>query len=162
MIRSGADAGTTTPVGHPLAIRIPSLDIDSVLAPTGVHEDGTIEVPPDANVAGWFEGGPRPGERGPALIMGHVDSARTGPGVFYRLRDMQVGDVAIVDTMQGEHRFVVEAIEQHKKTEFPTEEVYGPVPGPALRLVTCGGEFDRSVRSYYDNIIVYLVPERSQ
>jgi hypothetical protein len=155
--RPGAEAVAAT-VADPVAIHIPSIGVDSALVSTGVLDDGTVAVPPDANIAGWFNGGPRPGERGPAVIMGHVDSARTGPGVFYRLRDIVIGDIVTIDTPDGPIEFVVERVEQHPKLEFPTGAVYGPTPGPTLRLVTCGGSFDRSVRSYYDNIIVFLLP----
>lgn len=154
--RSGADVGPTTVVGDPVGIRIPSLDVDSPIVPTGVNPDGSVAVPSSADVAGWFEPGPRPGERGPSVVMAHVDSARTGPGVFFRLRDIRAGALVSIDTTEGEIDFVVERIEQHAKDEFPTDDVYGPVPAAELRLVTCGGEFDRSVRSYDDNIVVYL------
>ena len=155
--RSGAGVGPTDTVGDPLGIRIASLGVDSPIVATGLHDDGTVAVPPSADVAGWFDQGPRPGQRGPAVVMAHVDSASTGPGVFYRLRDIQVGAIVTIDTADGPIDFVTERIEQHPKIEFPTDDVYGPVPRRELRLVTCGGEFDRSVRSYYDNIIVYLV-----
>ncbi|WP_083915028.1 sortase domain-containing protein [Ilumatobacter nonamiensis] len=154
--RSGADVGPENAVGDPIGIRIPSLEVDSPIVPTGVNPDGTVAVPPSADVAGWFEPGPRPGEPGPSVVMAHVDSARTGPGVFYRLREIQPGAVVSIDTADGSVDFVVDRTEQHAKVEFPTNDVYGAVPGRQLRLVTCGGEFDRSARSYYDNIIVYL------
>ena len=155
--RSGADVDSIADVGDPVGIRIPTLEVDSPIVATGVHEDGTVAVPPSADVAGWFDLGPRPGERGPAVVMAHVDSAHTGPGVFYRLREIQAGAVVTIVTTTGPVDFVVRRVEQHAKVEFPTDDVYGPVPGAELRLVTCGGGFDRSVRSYDDNIIVYLV-----
>ncbi len=130
-----------------------------MLLPTGYLEDGTVDVPKDPSIAGWFEPGPRPGELGPAVVMGHVDSRKNGPGVFYRLRDIEIGDVATIETTSGPVRFVVRSVEQFPKDEFPTDLVYGPVPEAALRLITCGGSFDSSVRSYRDNIIAFLVPE---
>lgn len=158
-VRSGAIVSPTATVGDPLSISIPAIGVESVLLPTGYLEDGTVDVPKDPSIAGWFEPGPRPGERGPAVVMGHVDSRKYGPGVFYRLRDIEVGDVATIETTSGPVRFVVRSVEQFPKHEFPTARVYGPVPEAALRLITCGGSFDSSVRSYRDNIVAFLVPE---
>ncbi|MEO6652617.1 MAG: sortase [Ilumatobacteraceae bacterium] len=158
-VRSGAIVSPVATVGDPLSISIPAIGVESVLLPTGYADDGTVDVPKDPSIAGWFEPGPRPGELGPAVIMGHVDSRKYGPGVFYRLRDIEVGDVATIETTSGPVRFVVRSVEQFPKQEFPTDLVYGPVPEAALRLITCGGSFDSSVRSYRDNIVAFLVPE---
>jgi hypothetical protein len=158
VVRSGAVVSDVVAVGDPLSISIPTIGVDSVLVPAGVLEDGTVAVPPDPSIAGWFTGGPRPGERGPAVIMGHVDSKASGPGVFYELRDLEVGAVATVETTTGPVRFVVQSVQQYPKDEFPTDLVYGSVPEPSLRLVTCGGSFDRSIGHYRDNIVAFLVP----
>ena len=91
--------------------------------------------------------------------MGHVNSKQFGPGVFYRLREIPVGSVVTVGTTGGPERFIVQSVEQYPKNQFPTEAVYGPVPLPALRLITCGGSFDSSIGHYRDNIVVFLVPE---
>lgn len=161
-VRSGAIVSPTHSVGRPLSISVPAIGAEGLITPTGVLADGTVDVPADPSVAGWFEPGPKPGERGPAVVMGHVDSRSYGPGIFYRLRELQVGDIAIVDTETGQERFIVTSVEQYPKDGFPTERVYGPVPTRELRLITCGGSFDRSVRSYRDNIIAFLVPEADQ
>ena len=95
---------------------------------------------------------------GPAVIMGHVNSKKFGPGVFYRLREIPVGSVVTVGTTGGPEQFIVQSVEQYPKNQFPTEAVYGPVPLPALRLITCGGSFDSSIGHYRDNIVVFLVP----
>jgi sortase (surface protein transpeptidase) len=92
---------------------------------------------------------------GPAVIAGHVDS-RTGPAVFYRLRDLRPGDQIRVVRADGSHvRFVVEGAGSHPKDGFPTGAVFGPVPGAALRLITCAGDFDRARGSYRDNLVVF-------
>ena len=156
--RSGADISPDEPVGDPLSISIPSIGVESSLVAAGVLEDGTVAVPPDPNIAGWFTGGPRPGERGPAVIMGHVDSKKSGPGVFWRLVDLDIGALVTVETTTGPQQFVVQSVEQYPKDQFPTERVYGPLPQPALRLITCGGSFDRAIGHYRDNIIAFLVP----
>jgi Sortase domain len=158
VVRSGANVSPDAPVGDPLSISIPSIGVESSLVPTGVLEDGTVAVPPDANIAGYFTGGPRPGQRGPAVIMGHVDSQKTGPGVFWHLVDLAAGAMVTVKTTTGPQQFVVQSVEQYPKNEFPTARVYGPVPDAALRLITCGGSFDRSIGHYRDNIIAFLVP----
>ncbi len=139
----------------PVRLRIPAAGVDSPLQPLGVAPDGTIEVPTDFAVAGWFAGGPRPGQAGPAVILGHVDSTR-GPAVFYRLRGLTPGaDVTVLRADGSTVVFRVTGLARVPKTEFPTAQVYGASLEPTLRLITCGGRFDRAVRSYEDNIIVY-------
>jgi sortase (surface protein transpeptidase) len=156
-VRSGANVNQVDAVGEPVGLTIPSIGVDTPLTPVGVLDDGTVAVPPDPSIAGWFTGGPRPGELGPAVIMGHVDSKKSGPGVFWRLGDLDVGDEAVVHTTSGDVRFVVTEREQVAKDSFPADRVYGPVPERALRLITCGGSFDRTIGHYRDNIVVYLV-----
>ena len=156
--RSGTNISPDAAIGDPLSISIPAIGVSSALVPAGTLDDGTVAVPPDPSIAGWFTGGPRPGERGPAVIMGHVNSKKFGPGVFYRLREIPVGSVVTVGTTGGPEQFIVQSVEQYPKNQFPTEAVYGPVPLPALRLITCGGSFDSSIGHYRDNIVVFLVP----
>ncbi len=139
----------------PVAIRIPAIKVNADIIGLGLNDDGTIEVPAEADLTGWWRGGPEPGETGPAVILGHIDS-RVGPAVFYRLRDLQPGDLIHVDRKDGTSvSYVVETSEQHAKDDFPTQAVYGPTDDPTLRLITCGGHFDRDVRSYEDNFIVF-------
>ncbi len=89
------------------------------------------------------------------MIAGHVDS-KSGPAVFYRLRDLKSGAKIIITTGSGKTvTFTVDGVAQYAKTKFPTAAVYGPVPGPVLRLITCGGAFDRTVGHYRDNLVVY-------
>ena len=110
--------------------------------------------PHDPARAGWYAAGVVPGDQGPAVIGGHVDS-RNGPGVFFRLRTLRPGDLVDVTRSDGRTvRFSVIAVALYPKDRFPTEAVYGPTSGPELRLVTCGGTFDRSARSYDDNVVV--------
>jgi len=139
----------------PLRLRVPSAGIDAALSAVGLDDGGAL-VPPDApGRAGFFVDGPAPGEQGPAVIAGHVDSP-SGPAVFYRLRDVAVGDPILVERSDGSTaRFVVTRVARHPKSAFPTGEVYGPTPGAELRLITCGGEFDRAAGSYRDNVVVY-------
>jgi Sortase domain len=137
-----------TPI--PIRIIIPKIRVASSLDRLGRAPDGTVQVPgPDRwAVPGWYELGPRPGDRGSAVILGHVDSTR-GPAVFFRLRELGRGDEIKVTRADGSSaRFVVERTEQYDKQRFPTDEVYYPTLTPALRLVTCGGQFDDSTRHY--------------
>lgn len=139
----------------PRRVTIERLGIDSTLVGLGVQRDGTLQVPDDVAVAGWHRAGTAPGDIGPAVVVGHVDSYR-GPAVFYRLRELQQGDVVTVTRVDGsQERFEVYAQETVRKDAFPTDRVYGRTEGPELRLLTCGGAFDREADSYQDNVVVY-------
>jgi sortase (surface protein transpeptidase) len=151
-VRSYAD------VAEPVRLRIPALGVDAPLTHLGVAPNGTIEVPADFAVPGWFDQGPRPGQPGPAVILGHVDS-KAGPAVFYRLNRLPVGAVVFVDRADGSTvDFRVRGMQHVAKTAFPTDLVYAPTLEPSLRLVTCGGRFDHTKSSYTDNVIVYAEP----
>jgi sortase (surface protein transpeptidase) len=158
-VRGDAAGGPTpapaSPPPAPTAVRIPAIGVDSRLVDLALNADGTLQVPSDPHLAGWYVGRPVPGEPGPAVIVGHVDS-ETGPAVFYALRDLGRGDRIEVERADGSVvRFTVVAREQHDKDSFPTRSVYGPTSDPELRLITCGGRFDRDVGHYTDNVIVY-------
>ncbi len=142
-------------VAEPVRLRIPVAGVDTGLELLGRAADGSIEVPADFGAAGWFAEGPRPGEDGPAVVLGHVDS-RTGPGVFVGLAELAPGAEVLLDRGDGTTvTFRTSRTERVTKAEFPTELVYGATLEPALRLVTCGGSFDRAAGSYRDNVIVY-------
>ncbi|MGQ0480127.1 MAG: class F sortase [Pseudonocardia sp.] len=143
----------------PVGLSIPTIGVDEpALIRLGRAGDGTMQVPVDYGEAGWFTGGPPPGAPGPAVIAGHVDS-KAGPAVFFRLRELRPGDPVDVRLDDGTTaRFAVDGVQQYPKNEFPTDTVFGPVPGSALRLITCGGSFDPVAGSYRDNIVVYASP----
>jgi sortase (surface protein transpeptidase) len=144
-----------TPV--PVRIEIPRIGVASTLDRLGRAQDGTVQTPPlrRAGVAGWYALGPRPGDPGSAVILGHVDSKR-GPAVFFRLRELRRGDQVKVTRADGSSvRFVVQRTAQYDKRRFPTDEVYYPTLTSTLRLVTCGGEFDATEGHYRSNIIVF-------
>lgn len=145
----------TADVGIPIAVRIPSIGVESTLEDLAVDTAGALSPPVDFARAGWYVGGPAPGEIGPAIIAGHVDSA-VGPAVFFRLAELQDGDQIIVDTDTGASlTFTVTGRTQSAKAAFPSDDVYSNVPRPELRLITCAGFFDRSVGHYTDNLIVF-------
>lgn len=139
----------------PRRVTIDRLGIDSTLAPLDVQADGTLEVPADYAQAGWHRSGTRPGNTGPAVLVGHVDSTE-GPAVFFRLRELAPGDRLSVARVDGSQViFEVYAVERYAKANFPTDAVYGATTVPELRLLTCGGSFDERSRSYEDNVVVY-------
>jgi sortase (surface protein transpeptidase) len=142
-------------VAVPTRIRIPGLGVDSKLLDLGLNPDGTVEVPKSPTVAGWYDRGVRPGAPGPAVILGHVDS-RAGPGVFIKLSQVKVGTLVRVDRADGSFAmFRISKLQRVPKVQFPTDLVYAPTLDPTLRLVTCGGSFDPSKRSYRDNVIAF-------
>jgi len=152
-----AVADEQTPASPPVRVRVPSIGVDSTLLELGLDGAGALVPPEDFDRAGWYTGGPVPGEIGPSVIAGHVDSY-SGPAVFFRLGDLAAGDDVLVDLADGSTvRFTVADSRRHPKDDFPTEEVYGPTAQPVLRLITCGGEFDRDRRSYRDNVVVTAV-----
>jgi sortase (surface protein transpeptidase) len=119
------------------------------------NPDGTLQVP-DWQDAGWFARGPEAGQRGAAVVVGHVDS-QEGPAVFYRLDELRPGDAIDIGLDDGTDtvRYLVDRIERFPKDAFPTLDVYGLTPGPELRLITCDGEFDPSTGHYVDNLVVF-------
>ncbi|MFD0585595.1 class F sortase [Dactylosporangium darangshiense] len=140
----------------PTRLRIPALGVDSPLESLLQDAAGVLESPKAYGEAGWFAGGTFPGDPGPAVVAGHVDS-KTGPAVFYRLHELKPGDTVDVQRGDGWLTFRVTASEHYAKAQFPSTKVYGPTPVPELRLITCGGEFDQSRHSYRDNLVVYAV-----
>jgi sortase (surface protein transpeptidase) len=134
----------------------PSIGVHTSLIKLGLNPDHTIEVPPlGSDAAGWFTASPSPGQIGPSIILGHVDSI-SGPSVFFRLGALRPGDRVAVERADGiTVVFRVDRVARYPKSRFPTALVYGNTSDPQLRLITCGGRFDRSRRSYVDNIVVY-------
>jgi sortase (surface protein transpeptidase) len=139
----------------PVRVEIPAIGVDSGLMPLGLQSDGSLEVPPEGFPAGWYTDAPTPGELGPAIIAGHVDWDGS-PGVFFALRDLAPGAEVAVEREDGSTAlFRVESVEQFPKGAFPTDAVYADIDHAGLRLITCGGSFDRQARSYSDNIVVF-------
>ena len=143
------------PVASPVLLTIPLIGVHTQLVTLGLTAAGELQVPSSTSVAGWYTGSPRPGATGPAIIVGHIDSL-TGPGVFYRLSELAAGDKIYVKRADGTLvEFRVTSVQTYLKNRFPTEDVYGPVPDPELRLITCGGAFDAATGHYLSNIVVY-------
>jgi len=140
---------------RPVRVTIAAIGVDAALIPLGLDAQRALEMPERFDVAGWWSGGYRPGEPGPAVIAGHVDS-KTGPAIFYRLRDVERGDAVVVRRRDGSSvRYIVRSVGHYAKTAFPTRAVYGPTGRPALRLITCSGDFNRATGHYVDNTVVF-------
>lgn len=155
-VRPAAEVGL--PRSRPVRLVIPRIGVRTSVVGLGLNADGTVETPPlrpDAP-AGWYRYLASPGEVGPAVILGHVDSAWDGPAVFYRLGELRPGDRIDVTRADGiVARFVVTRVVLVPKSDFPTAAVYGPTADPQLRLLTCGGSYDRVRHSYRDNVIAF-------
>lgn len=142
----------------PVRIEIPTIDVDTKIMQLGVDDDNQVEVPPldKAQQAGWYKYGATPGEIGPAVIIGHVDSYKIGPAVFFYLGELEPGDRIEVDREDGSTAtFRVDGVKSFPKDDFPHGLVYGPTTTAQLRVVTCGGRFDKKQRDYPDNIVVF-------
>ena len=153
-------AATTPALGRsvPVKLEIPAVKIRTAVVPIGLRPDGSLAVPElsgDAP-AGWYNGSPTPGETGSSVIVGHVDSARDGPAVFYPLRLVEPGDRIVVTRADGRRAtFAVTRVALYPKDSFPSREVYGPEGRPTLTVITCGGVFDRTHGTYRSNLIVF-------
>lgn len=150
------DIATGLPAAQPTLLRIPSLGLTaSFTEPLGINVDQTIEVPEGYDSVGYYTHGPTPGEVGPAVVLGHVDSYE-GPAVFYSLGELVAGDTIAIDRIDGTTAtFTVTRLERHEQAGFPTELVYGDIDHAGLRLVTCSGTFDREQQVYSHNLIVF-------
>ncbi len=142
--------------GPPTRLRVEAIGVDTPLETLKLGTDGELQPPRTNEKAGWYADGTAPGDVGPAVLAGHVDS-KQGPAVFYRLREITAGDKIEVTRGGGTVTFTVTSTAWYPKNAFPTDQVYGPTPDRQLRLITCGGVFDRTLRSYKDNLVVYAV-----
>ncbi len=142
----------------PTTVDIARLGISSNLVQLRKRTNGTLEVPKNYGKAGWYVGSAHPGDPGPTVIVGHVDSFE-GPAVFYRLKELKQGDRITVRRADGSNIvFAVDSVRTYAKRNFPTALVYRGDGKASLRLVTCGGEFDRRSKSYLSNTVVIARP----
>jgi LPXTG-site transpeptidase (sortase) family protein len=143
----------------PSRLTIPKIDVSTSLESLDLDARGEITPPKDFDRAGWYARGVVPGQPGPAVIAGHVDSI-TGPAVFFRLSELKAGDEIQVFAADRVSTFRVNRVRTFAKDEFPTDLVYGPTPLAELRLITCGGDFDPTKMSYQDNVVVFATLAR--
>ena len=150
------DLGPILSASPPVAIDIPSIGVrTNNFVDLGKGTDGSLQVPKDFSAVGWYTAGPSPGQVGPAILAGHVDSYN-GPAIFYRLGALRAGAQVIVARKDGSAaRFTVDRIQRFMKDKFPTALVYGSTNRAELRLITCGGSFDSKSGHYLDNIVAF-------
>ncbi|MFI6600514.1 class F sortase [Nonomuraea sp. NPDC050536] len=143
----------------PVRLGIPALHIDAAIHPVGVDADGALRVPAHPDQLGWWSGGARPGSAaGRVVIVGHVDTAAQGPGAFFRLAHVEVGDKVRVQLADGQSRtYRIVARRHYRKDRLPAQ-VFAQTGPPCLVLITCTGPFDRATRHYRDNLVVYALP----
>ncbi|MFD9908583.1 class F sortase [Streptomyces sp. NPDC059063] len=149
-------AAAPLPPSPPDRIRVPAIGVDAPLMGLGLTSQGSLDVPPPRhkNLAGWYEAGTTPGERGTAVVAGHVDNAE-GPAVFYRLGALRKGQSVEVERRDGGVAlFTVDAVEVYDAKDFPDEKVYGAAPRPELRVITCGGAYSKKT-GYQGNVVVF-------
>ena len=148
--------GPTLTKSEPVELIIPKLNLNTDFeVPLGLQTDNSIEVPDSYTSVGWYKFGPTPGEVGPAVILGHVDSFE-GPAVFFSLGQLEVGDDIFVKRADGSTaHFKVSEMERNLQSAFPTAKVYGDINHAGLRLVTCSGSFDKGQQRYSHNLVVY-------
>jgi hypothetical protein len=146
------------PRSTPQRLDVPAIDIHTDLMRLGLNADRTVQTPPltKGAPAGWYENSPTPGQVGPAIILGHVDTAKYGPAVFYKLGKLKPGDqIKVTRADSSVAVFKVDEVALYSKQKFPTKKVYGDINHPGLRLITCGGTFDFSAHSYEDNTVIF-------
>ncbi|MFF8594799.1 class F sortase [Streptomyces sp. NPDC015220] len=158
------DDDEALPRSEPTRISIPDIGVDAPFTKLSLGPSGQLEPPPvgDNNLVGWFQGGASPGERGSSIVVGHVDTT-SGPAVFAELDSLDTGKFIDITRADGVvARFEVDAVETYSKAAFPDDKVYADTPKPELRLITCGGTFDRTSRDYKDNVVVFAHLESSR
>ncbi|MEV7320500.1 class F sortase [Streptomyces sp. NPDC093970] len=153
-----ATTGAPAALGRsvPVRLSIPAIGVDTPLIELGLAADGTVQVPPVTarDRAGWYRHSPTPGQVGPSVILGHVTVGSYGDGVFRRLAELRRGEPAVARLENGRSAvFTVDEVRTVAKSAFPTQDVYGDVDRPELRLITCGGP--RGGDGYLDNVIVF-------
>nr|WP_174268166.1 class F sortase [Nocardioides zeae] len=155
---SSVPSSSTEDDARPVRVEIPAIGVDAAPVDLGIGGDGELEVPVDPDDVGWYVGGGRPGERGPTVVVGHVDGV-DGPAVFADLATLEVGDTVVVHRADGRAvSYVVERAEAVAQDRFPTELVFGATAGDELRLITCTGPYDRAAGRYTQNHVVFARP----
>ncbi|MEU9953039.1 class F sortase [Streptomyces sp. NPDC047939] len=157
---SPSPSPTTAPAlarSVPKRLKIPAIAVDAPFTPLSIGASGRLDAPPpnDKNLVGWFQGGVTPGERGASIVAGHVDTL-TGPAVFLQLRFLRPGSTVDITRTDGTvATFKVDTVETFSKAKFPDKRVYADTPDAQLRLITCGGTYDKKAKDYVDNVVVF-------
>jgi LPXTG-site transpeptidase (sortase) family protein len=154
---SSAAGVPALPRSVPKRLSIPAIAVNAPFTPLTIGKTGQLNAPPanNTNLVGWFQGGATPGERGASIVAGHVDT-KTGPAVFLLLSQLKKGSTVDITREDGTvARFKVDSVDTFSKADFPNEKVYADTPTPQLRLITCGGDYDRKAKDYEDNVVVF-------
>jgi hypothetical protein len=160
--RHRLSGGVERQAPRPVHLRIPAIGVSAHIGALGLARDGTMQTPRNFANTGWYRPGPEPGERGPAVIAGHVDSFN-GPAVFFKLAELRRGDtIAIARADHSVIHFRVQGLERWPKASFPAKRVFGRTHGATLRLITCSGDFNRATGHYLDDTVVYAVRKTRQ
>ncbi|MER5640469.1 class F sortase [Kitasatospora sp. NPDC002227] len=155
-VPSPVASATPLPVSVPTRIRIPAIKVDAPMNGLGLNASRRLDTPPleQRNLAGWYRDGATPGAAGNAIVVGHADN-RSGPAVFYRLGLLRPGDTVQVARKDGRTAvFTVDSVRVLPKKDFPDAQVYGATDRAELRIITCGGRFDRRT-GYESNTVVF-------
>ncbi|MFE1772718.1 class F sortase [Streptomyces sp. NPDC059008] len=150
-------AGLALPRSLPKRVTIPAIAVDAPFTQLTIGPTGQLDAPPagNRNLVGWFKDGATPGERGSSIIAGHVDT-KTGPAVFMQLESLKPGSAINITREDGMiATFKVDSVETFNKARFPNDRVYADSPSAQLRVITCGGAYDRKVKDYVDNVVVF-------
>lgn len=148
-------------IAAPTRLRIHAIAVDAPVVPVGVAAGGTLNIPADPSVIGWWAGGGSPGQpTGTTVLVGHVDNVATGPGALFHLRDMRPGETITLQTGGRTYQYVVRAMRAYAKADLPAAAIFSQQVAARLAIVTCGGPFNPATHHYLDNIIVYAVPVR--
>lgn len=161
VLRSKAPVTIYMPSSVPTTLRIPDIQLNTTITPVGLDKDGALIVPDNSNIAGWYDKSPTPGQKGPSVIDGHLDN-ETGIAVFWRLRELVPGQIVEIDRADGTTaKFAVDKVQSYSQSNFPTAEVYNNLNHSGLRLITCGGTFDKATGHYSENVIVFATYTKS-
>jgi Sortase domain len=140
-------------------LRIPAIGVSARIIPVGVATTGELGIPADPSVVGWWAGGASPGQpSGATVLVGHIDSAASGPGALFRLADLRPGAVVSLTAGGRTWQYTVQALRAYPKVSLPAGDIFGQRVTPRLVIVSCGGPFDSTTGSYLDNIVAYAIP----
>jgi len=149
-------ASPTPRPGLPVLLRIPAIGVDAYVEHVGLTEELAMDVPSKVGDVAWYELGYRPGERGSAVIAGHLDTVTGAPAVFWDVEKLEPGDEIFIHSEDGvEHRFVVDYRTRYPYNEAPIQQIFGPATEPRLALITCNGVWDRTKGNYSHRVVVY-------
>lgn len=156
VIKEEPQTAKTLSRSEPVRLRISKIGVDAPILQLDLKSDGTLATPNSATAVGWYKKSPTPGETGPSVIVGHVDYINIGAAVFWHLRELQTGDIVEIDRADGTTaKFKVDSVKQFAQNNFPTAEVYGNINYAGVRLITCGGTFNKQTGHYSDNTVVF-------